>query len=124
MTMTEPSRVVAPNSTLRKQIEKLSGEKISACFQCEKCTNGCPLTFAMDILPHRVMHGIHLGLADEIINSDTIWVCASCETCTTRCPNEIDIAHVMDTLRQISAKRESNPPTNRRRFFILLFSQR
>ncbi|MBN1188991.1 MAG: 4Fe-4S dicluster domain-containing protein [Dehalococcoidales bacterium] len=88
-----------------REIEELSGEKISTCYQCEKCTNGCPMTFAMDILPHRAIHSIQLGLADEVLDSDTIWVCASCETCTARCPNEIDIAHVMDTLRQISISR-------------------
>jgi len=82
----------------------MSGEKISTCYQCQKCTNGCPLSFAMDILPHQVMHCLQLGLTDEVINSDTIWVCASCETCSTRCPNDIDIAHVMDTLRQLSQK--------------------
>lgn len=87
-----------------KQIEELSGEKISTCYQCEKCTNGCPLTFAMDIAPHQVMHSLRLGLVDTVLNSDTIWVCASCETCTARCPNDIDIAHVMDTLRQLSVE--------------------
>jgi heterodisulfide reductase subunit C2 len=87
-----------------RTVEKLSGEKISTCYQCEKCSNGCPMTFAMDIAPHQVIHSIQLGLTDEVINSDTIWVCASCETCTTRCPNSIDIAHVMDTLRQLSTK--------------------
>lgn len=89
----------------RQTVEKLSGEKISTCYQCEKCSNGCPMTFAMDIVPNRVIHSIQLGLIDEVINSDTIWVCSSCETCTTRCPNGIDIAHVMDTLRQLSTKR-------------------
>jgi heterodisulfide reductase subunit C len=89
----------------RRTVEKLSGEQISTCYQCEKCSNGCPMTFAMDIAPHRVIHSIQLGLIDEVIDSDTIWVCASCETCTTRCPNKIDIAHVMDTLRQLSTKR-------------------
>jgi heterodisulfide reductase subunit C2 len=87
-----------------KDIERLSGETISACYQCEKCTNGCPMTFAMDIVPHRVMHSLQLSLSGEIINSDTIWVCASCEICSTRCPNDIDIAHVMDTLRQLAIK--------------------
>ena len=91
--------------TTSKTVENISGEKISTCFQCEKCSNGCPMTFAMDILPDQVMHFIQLGLVDEVINSDTIWVCASCETCTTRCPNIIDIAHVMDTLRQLSVKK-------------------
>jgi len=63
------------DSVTRQQIEKLSQEKISTCYQCEKCTNGCPMTFAMDILPHQIMHSIQLGLTDEVINSDTIWVC-------------------------------------------------
>ena len=95
---------IAPSPFFRKQVEDLSREKISACFQCEKCTNGCPLTFAMDIAPHKLMRSILFGLRNEVLQSDTIWVCASCETCTTRCPNDIDIAHVMDTLRQLSSR--------------------
>ena len=90
--------------TSRKSVESLSEQKISTCYQCQKCTNGCPMTFAMDINPHQVMHNIQLDSIDDVLNSDTIWVCASCETCTARCPNEIDIAHVMDTLRQLSMK--------------------
>ena len=100
---------VIPEPSRRKKIEELSGQKISACFQCEKCTNGCPVTFAMDIMPHKVMRLLHLGLIDEVLRSDTIWVCASCETCTTRCPNDIDIARVMDTLRQISQRQGVKP---------------
>ena len=96
-------------ATLKSQIAESSGQKISTCYQCEKCTNGCPLSFAMDIQPHQVMHNIQLGSTDDVLNSDTIWVCASCETCTTRCPNDIDIAHVMDTLRQLSTKRGVKP---------------
>jgi len=100
---------VVPRPSLRRKIEELSGQKISACFQCEKCTNGCPVTFAMDIVPHRAMRLLHLGLVDEVLHSDTIWVCASCETCGTRCPNDIDIAHIMDTLRQLSRKEGIKP---------------
>jgi heterodisulfide reductase subunit C len=88
----------------RDEIVRLSGVKISTCFQCQKCSNGCPLSFAMDVLPHNLVHSIQLGFVEQALNSDTIWVCASCETCTTRCPNSIDIAHLMDTLRQISIK--------------------
>jgi heterodisulfide reductase subunit C len=98
-----PEKII-PQPSLRKKIEELSGQKIAACFQCEKCTNGCPVTFAMDIVPHRLLRMLQLGLLDEAIRSDTIWICASCETCSTRCPNDIDIAHVMDTLRQLSQK--------------------
>jgi heterodisulfide reductase subunit C len=97
---------VPPSSSIsRKQIEALSGQQIGTCFQCQKCTNGCPMSSAMDIQPNQVMHLIQLGSTDEVVNSDTIWVCASCETCTTRCPNDIDIAHVMDTLRHLSLEK-------------------
>ena len=104
VTVTQIPQSVIPKPSLRKKIEELSGQKISACFQCQKCTNGCPVTFAMDIMPHKAMRLLHLGLVDEVLHSDTIWVCASCETCTTRCPNDIDIASVMDNLRQLSQR--------------------
>jgi heterodisulfide reductase subunit C len=104
MTVTQISPVT-PKSAFRKRVEELSGERTTACFQCEKCTNGCPVTFAMDIAPNRLMRAIQLGLEDMVLQSDTIWVCTSCETCTTRCPNDIDIAHIMDTLRQLSRAR-------------------
>jgi heterodisulfide reductase subunit C len=104
VTVAQIPQSVIPKPSLRKKIEELSGQKISACFQCQKCTNGCPVTFAMDIMPHKAMRFLHLGLVDEVMHSDTIWVCASCETCTTRCPNDIDIARVMDTLRQLSQR--------------------
>ena len=95
---------ISPDAPFRKQVEAACGQKVSACFQCEKCTNGCPVTFAMDILPHRLIRAVHLGLKDEVLKSATIWVCATCETCSTRCPNGIDIAHLMDAVRQLSQR--------------------
>ena len=101
---------ITPRASLRKQVEERSGQSVSACFQCQKCTNGCPVTFAMDIVPHKLIRLIHLGQADPVLRSKTLWVCASCETCTTRCPNSIDIAHLMDILRQISRDKGIKPP--------------
>ncbi len=102
MIVAELPQTIVPNPSWRNKVKELSGHNVSACYQCEKCTNGCPVTFAMDIVPDKLMHAIHLGLKEEVLRSNTIWVCASCETCTTRCPNSIDIAHIMDTLRQMS----------------------
>ncbi|RLC28871.1 heterodisulfide reductase, partial [Candidatus Woesebacteria bacterium] len=28
------------------------GEEIFTCYQCYKCSAGCPVSFAMDMLPH------------------------------------------------------------------------
>ncbi len=109
MKVSETTQTVIPDRAWRDKVEKLSGQNISACYQCEKCTNGCPVAFAMDIAPHRLMHSIHLGLKDTVLQKNTFWVCASCETCTTRCPNGIDIAHVMDTLKQMSLLEGKKP---------------
>ncbi|MCK4964406.1 MAG: 4Fe-4S dicluster domain-containing protein, partial [Dehalococcoidia bacterium] len=117
MADTELAQVIIPDPSWRHMIEALSGQKISACYQCEKCSSGCPVAFAMDIVPHRLMRHLNLGLINEVLNCNTPWVCASCETCTTRCPNGIDIAHIMDTLRQLS-KGQGTGPSNRNPVFL------
>jgi heterodisulfide reductase subunit C len=78
---------------------------VSACFQCKKCSGGCPLTFAMDLLPDRVIRLALLGQEEQLLKCRTIWVCSSCETCTTRCPNGIDIAGTMDWLKEEALRR-------------------
>jgi len=93
---------IRPDAAFALLVEAKSGEPVSSCYQCRKCTNGCPAAFAMDLKPNQVMRAVQLGLEKEVLRSKAIWVCASCQACTTRCPNDIDIAHVMDTLRQLS----------------------
>jgi heterodisulfide reductase subunit C len=75
------------------------------CFQCRKCTCGCPATFAMDLYPDQVVRLVQLGQRDKVLASRTIWVCASCETCTTRCPNGVQIAELMDGLKELAIER-------------------
>ncbi|MDO8716639.1 MAG: 4Fe-4S dicluster domain-containing protein [Dehalococcoidales bacterium] len=109
MTVTELPQTIIPNPSWHNKVEEQSGQKVSACYQCEKCTNGCPVTFAMDIAPHKLIHAVQLGLKEEVLCSNTFWVCAACETCTTRCPNGIDIAHIMDTLKHMSLLEGTKP---------------
>jgi heterodisulfide reductase subunit C len=90
------------SSDFRRKIVESVGDEILACYQCLKCSAGCPASFAMDMLPHQVIRAVIFGRPERVLASRTIWVCASCETCTTRCPNRIDIAGVMDRLRQMS----------------------
>ena len=80
-----------------------------ACYQCVKCSNGCPLTFAMDYPPHQLIRMLQLGMKEEVLGSRTIWVCSSCETCYTRCPNEIEIPKLMDDLKQEVLKQGRKP---------------
>jgi len=86
------------------EVEKATGEKVSTCYQCYKCTAGCPVVADMDIYPHRVIRHIILGNRDVVLKSKTIWTCLQCVTCSVRCPNDIDVARVFDALRKISVR--------------------
>ena len=79
-------------------------EKPSLCYQCAKCSAGCPVADEMEILPHQLMHYLALGMEEKPLTANTIWHCAGCFTCAVRCPNDIDITSVMDSLRQKSVK--------------------
>lgn len=95
-------------TNLAKTIQEDTGQNVFLCYQCVKCSSGCPLAEHMDLMPNQVMRAVQLG--DEgVLEANTIWLCASCQTCTTRCPQELDIAAIMDSLR-IEAKRRGLPP--------------
>ncbi len=106
---------------LLEEVERRSGSKVSACFQCHKCSTGCPVGPEMDLLSSQIMRMTHLGAEDEILESESIWLCASCEACTTRCPMDIDIAAVMDTLRMMAVERKASVPDSRTKTFNKAF---
>jgi heterodisulfide reductase subunit C len=89
------------NSDFVKKIEELSGQNLMACFQCGKCSAGCPLASAMDKLPNEIIRLAQLGQEEDIYKSKTIWLCASCFTCASRCPKGVDLSKVMEAIRTI-----------------------
>jgi len=87
-------------------LNRIQGEtngNVSACYQCERCTNACPVSHFMDIKPHQVIRYVQLGWREDLLRSSTIWVCLSCEMCTTYCPNEVRVAEIINHLRNIAA---------------------
>ncbi len=93
------------NSELAGAIMDRTGENIYLCYQCGKCTSGCPLGAYFDRQPHQIMRAIQLGQDDIALTAQTPWLCAACQTCTTRCPQGLDIAAMMDCLTQIAHDR-------------------
>lgn len=83
------------------KVEELSGQNLMVCYQCGKCSAGCPAVSEMDILPNQIIRFAQLGLKEELLKSKAIWVCASCLTCNARCPKGINIAEVIEAIRQI-----------------------
>jgi len=90
------------NLKLSNDLQAITGENVMLCYQCKKCTLGCPSAYAMRMKPHELMRAAQLGLAQEIYWSGTIWICLSCETCNTRCPQDINILRVIDGFREMS----------------------
>jgi heterodisulfide reductase subunit B2 len=97
---------------LAQEIQKRSGENVFLCYQCKKCTAGCPVAAFFDLTPNQIMRACQFGQTDMVLNSRTIWICAACETCSTRCPQGIDIAGIMDVL-EIMAQEEKIRPKAR-----------
>jgi heterodisulfide reductase subunit C len=86
------------------RVEEISGQDLLACNQCGKCSAGCPVVAAMDLLPSQVIRMAQLGMED-VLECNTIWICASCLTCVTRCPKGVDLPRLMEALRQIALRR-------------------
>ena len=93
-----------------EQMTRESGEAIHRCYQCRKCAAGCPVIQEMDRPPNALLRLVQLGLKEEALSCSTIWLCAGCLTCSTRCPNDIDIARVMDALRERALAEGIHPP--------------
>ncbi len=106
---------------LLKQIEAHSGERLSLCFQCDKCATGCPMISYMQHAPNELFRLIQLGDRTAVLSSNTMWLCVSCYTCSVRCPNDIDIAHVMDSLRELALSENIKPSLPQARDFHRIF---
>jgi len=103
-------RLSGNNAKLMREVKVRSGVDLAKCYQCGECTAGCPMTPEMDAGPAKVLRFIQLGMEDALFKLNTPWLCASCETCTSRCPNSIDIAQIMDVVRQMTRIRGKKIP--------------
>jgi len=107
--------------SLRAAVEQLAGVDLSTCYQCKKCSIGCPVAGLVASPPSEIIRRLQLGAGDELLQTDLIWTCLSCDTCYARCPNEINFAGIIDALRAVSlekgvARPQGNPPLFNRRF--------
>jgi len=92
------------NEQFIEQVNRESGQPVQQCYQCGKCTAGCPIAFSMDVPPNRVMRMVQLGLREAALGCNSIWLCAYCSTCSVRCPKNVNLAQVMDSLRIMAAR--------------------
>jgi len=86
----------------KKIVDHVARQTVDLCWHCKTCSAGCPFVEHMDLLPNHVIRLVQLNQREEALRCRTIWVCVGCHTCSTQCPNAIDIASVMDALRQLA----------------------
>jgi heterodisulfide reductase subunit C len=104
------------SNTLASCINKDVDVHVQKCYQCGKCTAGCPVAGEMDLPPSMVLRLLQTeNPADEdrVLRSHAIWLCVTCEMCLSRCPMEIDIPSMMDFLRQKSMQENKVNPKAR-----------
>ncbi|PKQ15699.1 MAG: heterodisulfide reductase subunit C [Actinobacteria bacterium HGW-Actinobacteria-7] len=101
------ARTASEPMSLIDEVFARSGVNVRLCYQCGKCSAGCPMVGEMAVRPHMVMHLVQRNYREEALSSDGIWLCLTCETCSARCPKGADPARVFDTLREMA--QETNP---------------
>lgn len=87
------------------RIREMSGQPVELCFQCQKCSSGCPAAAFSDFAPNKLIRFIQFGCEDTVLRSPFIWQCTSCETCGARCPNGIRTSEVVDALKELAVKK-------------------
>jgi heterodisulfide reductase subunit B len=106
---------------LAQRIQEALDQNVYLCYQCVKCSSGCPLAEFFDWQPNQVMRALQLGQEDIALEAQTPWLCASCQTCTTRCPQGLDIAAIMDFLTREALAQGKKPAVSEAKIFSEAF---
>ena len=64
--------------------------ELYGCYQCGKCTGGCPVSLKSKLNVRRlIFEGILERGLDRTNEREELWDCTTCKTCTLRCPRGI-----------------------------------
>jgi len=85
-----------------RAVERVSGQDMLACYECEECVAVCPAGFTTEYLPGELIYLLFTGAVDEALDNSTIWFCTTCPTCVAQCPKGVDLSRIMAALRQLA----------------------
>jgi heterodisulfide reductase subunit C len=94
---------------LADEVHERSGASPMRCYQCAKCSSGCPVADGAGAKPNELVRMVQTDQRQAVLTSRFLWACTSCQTCTTRCPQQVDLAGMIDALRGISLGASSVP---------------
>ena len=87
-------------------IEEISGTNVYLCYDCGKCSSGCAFMHKMDSTVNQIINYIKMGQKEKVLSANSPWICSSCLTCSVRCPRDVDIAAVMEAVREYIIRNE------------------
>ena len=99
----------------KEQLEQTTGNNYACCYQCGKCTAGCPAGSFMDNPPCRLMRLVQMGRIEEALKSESLWYCLGCQTCTARCPQNMEVCGTIDALRSMALEKGILSPNRARK---------
>ncbi|MCX7683551.1 MAG: (Fe-S)-binding protein [Anaerolineae bacterium] len=85
---------------LARFIREACGENVYLCYQCERCSSGCPTSMAMRYRPAQMMRLAQFGLAERLETDASVWRCLGCDTCTAHCPHNLSVRRLVELMRQ------------------------
>jgi len=106
-----PIEIESIGGGLASEVTARSGALPMSCYQCAKCSSGCPVAGRGDFKPHELVRLVQTDQRDAVLSSRFLWECTSCQTCATRCPQKVDIAAMVDALRAMSRAARSVAPS-------------
>jgi Fe-S oxidoreductase len=82
------------------------------CYQCGKCTGGCPVSLKSKLNIRRLMiEGILGRSLEHITEREELWDCTTCKTCTIRCPRGLKPMDLIIGMRGILVEEGHIPKT-------------
>jgi heterodisulfide reductase subunit C len=109
--MAPPIEIESIGGGLAFEVQERSGVSPMSCYQCAKCSSGCPVASRGDIKPHELVRMVQTDQRAAVLASRFIWECTSCQTCATRCPQQVGVAAIVDALRAMSRDAQVAAPS-------------
>ena len=82
------------------------------CFQCGKCTGGCPVSLKSKLNIRKLMiEGILGKNLEHMTDREELWDCTTCKTCTIRCPRGLKPMDLVIGMRGILVEEGHIPKT-------------
>jgi Fe-S oxidoreductase len=89
------------DDSLWNQLNQLTGNAATVCFQCGVCTAICPwgLVSQEPLSVHQILRNAQLGIQQR---DENLWLCTTCAQCQSTCPRGVDIADIFRDLRTLA----------------------